>query len=160
MKEREMLFLQSIEDIIDHPSIRQMSHFTQHVSSVTCLEHSLFVSYMSFRICQFLKWDSRAAARGGLLHDLFLYDSRVKESHEGVHGFSHPKTALKNAEKVCELSQKEKDIIVKHMWPLTISFPRYKESYAVTIADKICATIEFCHAYHLMRTTKKLAIYA
>ena len=42
-----------------------------------------------------------------------------------------------------ELNDLEKDVIVKHMWPLTIKFPKYKESYIVTFVDKYCATVEF-----------------
>ena len=34
------------------------------------------------------------------------------------------------------------DIIVKHMWPLTVTLPKYRESYIVTLADKYCATSE------------------
>ena len=41
------------------------------------------------------------------------------------------------------LNDLEKDVIVKHMWPLTIKFPKYKESYIVTFVDKYCATVEF-----------------
>ena len=38
---------------------------------------------------------------------------------------------------------KEKDIILKHMWPVTFfHFPKYRESYLVTIADKICSSYE------------------
>ena len=155
-----MAFFASIEDIIDHPSIRTMNNFTRHASSVTCLEHSLLVAYMSFCICRFFGCDAASAARGGLLHDLFLYDSRSKKSHAGLHGFVHPKIALKNAEQVCPLTPKEKDIIIKHMWPLTVRLPRYKESFIVSTADKICATIEFCRVYHRVPTTKRLAVYA
>ena len=36
----------------------------------------------------------------------------------------------------------EKDIIVKHMWPLTITPPKYKESYILTLMDKFSATKE------------------
>ncbi len=37
----------------------------------------------------------------------------------------------------------EKDIIKKHMWPMTAVPPKYKESFIVTCVDKYCATIEF-----------------
>ena len=36
----------------------------------------------------------------------------------------------------------EEDIIGKHMWPLTAPLPYYKESYMVSLADKICAVCE------------------
>ena len=53
-------------------------------------------------------------------------------------------TALENAEKICNLNEKEKDIIVKHMWPVTLlSFPKYKESFLITIFDKRSALKSF-----------------
>ena len=148
-------FLYCIEDLIHTESVQEMRNISQHVD-INCLEHCIFVSYVSFLISRFLGLDYEAAARGGLLHDLFLYDWHIKGSHKGLHGFTHPKTALENASKLCELSQKEKDIIVKHMWPLTLKFPRYKESYVVSTADKICALAEMLHIYHLMKVSQKL----
>ena len=31
---------------------------------------------------------------------------------------------------------------MKHMWPVTLALPRYKESYLVILADKWCALTE------------------
>ena len=48
------------------------------------------------------------------------------------------------AEKLFNLNDKEKDIIVKHMWPVTLlSFPKYKESFLITIFDKRSALKSF-----------------
>ena len=80
-----------------------------------------------------------------MLHDLFLYVWRKKyRSIElpGLHAFVHPKIALKNASEIFELNDIEKDIIEKHMWPVTFSLPKYKESYIVTIMDKYSACLE------------------
>ena len=59
-----------------------------------------------------------------------------------MHAFLHPRLALKNASKITELSSREEDAILKHMWPLYRGIPKYKESYAVTLADKYAATLE------------------
>ena len=56
-----------------------------------------------------------------------------------MHAFLHPRLALKNASKITELSSREEDAILKHMWPLYRGIPKYKESYAVTLADKYAA---------------------
>ncbi len=49
-----------------------------------------------------------------MLHDLFLYDWRKKQDdRKGLHAFTHPKTAYKNASKLFALNEKEKDIILK-----------------------------------------------
>ena len=82
-----------------------------------------------------------------MLHDLFLYDwrgSKHKLHLKHFHAFIHPQIALYNAEKLFNLNDKEKDIIVKHMWPVTLlSIPKYKESFLITIFDKRSALKSF-----------------
>ena len=77
-----------------------------------------------------------------MLHDLFFYDWRTTKFDEGTHAYMHPRIAVKNAEKITELSDLEKDIILKHMWGATIAPPKYKESYIVTMVDKYWAVKE------------------
>ncbi|MDE7120932.1 MAG: hypothetical protein K2O42_02090, partial [Oscillospiraceae bacterium] len=43
----------------------------------------------------------------------------------------------------------ERDIIRKHMFPLCFPFPKYRESFIITIADKCCAASEIWHLYSL-----------
>lgn len=151
-------FFACISDLIGTPEVLSMDSVPQHVEDISCLFHSIFVAYLSFRMCRFFHLDFTAAARGGLLHDLFLYDWRVKGSHSGLHGFTHPQAALRNASQLCELSDMEKDIIAKHMRPLTLrSYPRYRESLVVSTADKICAVAEFFHLYHAMHMESRLS---
>ncbi|OQB11529.1 MAG: hypothetical protein BWY15_02450 [Firmicutes bacterium ADurb.Bin193] len=150
-------FYNCIHDLIQTPSVHAMSGISQHVN-VNCLEHSIFVSYISFLICRFFGLDYVAASRGGLLHDLFLYDRRQEGSHKGCHLFSHPAAALENASLLFVLTDMEKDIIVKHMWPLTTKAPKYKESFLVSCADKFCALVEMLFIYKLMNIDRKLAI--
>ena len=45
------------------------------------------------------------------------------------------------------LSQREQEIIEKHMWPLTPRPPRYAETYLVGLADKIAACLEMMRLY-------------
>ncbi|MBS6833741.1 MAG: HD family phosphohydrolase, partial [Clostridiales bacterium] len=91
--------------------------------------------------------------------DLFLYDWHQKGSHQGLHGFTHPAAALRNASQICALTEVEQDIIVKHMWPLTLrKVPKYRKSFVVSSADKICALAEMLQIYRLMRVAKKLNV--
>ena len=80
-----------------------------------------------------------------MLHDLFLYDWRDEPRKRGElpHGFTHPQKALENAREHFELDKLEEDIIVKHMWPLTIKMPKYPESYVIVMMDKYAALLEF-----------------
>ena len=86
-----------------------------------------------------LRVNERALIRGALLHDYFLYDWHNPDNGHRLHGFSHPYTSLKNAKRDYSITKRQADIIVKHMFPLTIVPPQTKEAWIVCLADKICA---------------------
>ena len=92
---------------------------------------------MAFRISKCFLLDCKATVRGALLHDLFHYD--WLRGGPKWHGIRHPRLVLQNALKVTSLSDKEQDIIKKHMWPLTVIPPRYAESWAVCFSDIYCS---------------------
>ncbi|MBQ7667862.1 MAG: HD domain-containing protein [Clostridia bacterium] len=117
--------------------------YMQHGNTSAFL-HSLKVACVSYSIAKKLKLkvDEKSLIRGSLLHDYFLYDWHDKNSCHGLHGFTHAKTALENAEKEFELNDVEKDMILKHMFPLNLKPPKHKESVILCIADKIVATCE------------------
>lgn len=150
-----MEYEQVVRELIRRPEVRAMQAIPAH-GGVNCLNHSIFVSYLSYRWVRRFGGDAQAAARGALLHDLFLYNWR-DGNHEGHHGFTHPKTALRNAERIARLNSTERDIILKHMWPLTPRKPAYHEAWVVSWMDKVCATCEALHLYHGLRMERKLS---
>ena len=144
-EENYIEFKNIINEIRSNPKVREMNNYMQH-STTSCYNHCLHVAYYTYLICKKYNLDYISGARGAMLHDFFLYDwhkHRNIQSLKDLHAFSHPKIALENSLKLFYLNNIEQDIILKHMWPLTISFPKYKESYIVTLADKYCATVEF-----------------
>lgn len=136
-------YKECVNDIVNTPVVQEMKEYNHH-SHTNCFEHSLHVSYYNYLICKKFGWDNRAAAKAGLLHDLFLYDWHKHKTGPGerMHGFEHPNKALKNARDHFSLTRKEGDIIVKHMFPLTITPPKYKESYVIVLTDKFCSVCE------------------
>ena len=91
-----------------------------------------------------------------MLHDLFLYDWRVRQpDRKGLHAFTHGKTACDNACKLFDLNEKEKDIILKHMWPVTIAFPKSFEGFILTFVDKYCAMSETAEVLKTRLFSKK-----
>ena len=137
-------YLAEVRDILANKEVQSMSGFIQH-GSTTCLEHSINVSYLTYLYCKEHGMDARAAARAGLLHDLFLYDWHqhyVRRKGEALHGFSHPRRALENAQKAFSLTAKEKNMILRHMWPLTVIPPKYKEGFVLLWYDKYCSMNE------------------
>ena len=137
-------FFHIIDDIISNETVQKMKLFRQHYDT-SCYDHCLRVSYYSYYIAKKLGLDYISTARAAMMHDLFLYDWRKKYRDielDGLHAFVHPKIALRNACNIFSLNPVEKDIIVKHMWPLTLPFPKYTESYIVTFMDKYSALRE------------------
>lgn len=149
-----------ISDLISNSTVQEMDKYRQHYNT-SCLEHCYNVAYYNYKICKKLGLDYVSATRAGMLHDLFLYDWRKPQpGRKRLHAFHHPRIALTNAKKIFELNKKEEDIILKHMWPLTIILPKYKESYIITISDKLCALQETGKHYHNMLTSKNSFRYA
>ncbi len=138
-------FYDIIKDIYEHDEFLKLKQHHHHNSSI--YDHVMDVSYFSYRACKFLKLDYRSAARGALLHDFFLYDWRNHDVPDlpakRYHGIEHPQIAIANAKKHFTLNDIEEDIIKKHMWPLTLVPPKYKESFIVSFADKYLASKEF-----------------
>lgn len=131
-----------ISDIINNPIVQDMKNFDQHYDC-SCFDHCLSVSFYSYLICKKFRLDYISMARAAMVHDLFLYDWRVKQpGRKRFHAFRHPYIAYKNASDLFDINVKEKDIILKHMWPLTIIPPKYLESYIITFVDKFCALQE------------------
>lgn len=129
-------FRNIIKDITENETVLKMKNYRQHYNTST-YDHCLYVAFYTYLICKKLKLNYISATRAAMLHDLFLYDWRVEKNEYGLHAFAHPKTAYENASKLFELNAIEKDIILKHMWPVTIfSFPKYKETFVIIITDK------------------------
>jgi uncharacterized protein len=142
-------YYEIIRDIEEHEEFLKLKEYFHHNSSIYA--HVNDVAYLSYRICKFLKLDHNSAARGALLHDFFLYDWRNHDvpdlSRHKYHGIAHPAIALANARKHFSINEIEADIIRKHMWPLTLVPPKYKESFIVSFADKYLSSKEFISEY-------------
>lgn len=149
-------YFEFVKDLLDSDVVNEMKNYRHHYST-TCFQHSLNVSYYNYLVCKKLGLDARSAARAGLLHDLFLYDWRTKEKKPGEkpHGFTHPQIALENAKAHFDVAKREEDMIVKHMWPLTVKLPKYAESYVIVAIDKYSAALEI--SVHLGRLMKNKA---
>lgn len=145
----EKEYYETVQDILDHEEFQKLKDYFHHNSSI--YHHVHDVAYLSYRISKYLKLDYRSTARGALLHDFFLYDWRNHDvpdlPREKFHGLEHPRIALANAKKHFSLNDIEEDIIKKHMWPLTITPPKYRESYIVSFADKYLSSKEFISEY-------------
>lgn len=110
------------------------------------MQHCIAVAKRSFALAEKFGWDidERELARGAMLHDYYQYNIKEEGLSAYKHGTSHPEIAMRKADEDFHLSEKEKNIIRGHMWPLTFAHPpKSREAILVSLADKDVAAKEF-----------------
>ncbi len=117
--------------------------YCQH-GDCSVFEHCANVAYVSCMLFRQMHIDADfdALITGALLHDYFLYDWHNRQTCHPAHAVYHPTLALHNARKDYQLTPKEEDIILHHMFPLTVLPPKSREAWMVCLADKLCAMTE------------------
>lgn len=129
-----------VKPILEHKEFQKRQKFPHH-GEKTVYDHSLEVSILSYRIAKKLKLDYKSAAIGGLLHDFYnkpWQDDQEKKPFFKRHGFVHASEARVNSKTYFNelMNQKIENIILRHMFPLNLTPPRYKEGWVITAVDK------------------------
>lgn len=134
-------FLDIVVPILESKEFQKRKEWKHH-ENCSLYEHLLAVSYLSYKICKKKNWEYKDAAIGGLLHDFYF---KPWQEHLGEkkpffkqHGFVHAHEAVINSYKFFPdlMNERIENIIERHMFPLNIIPPKYKEGWVVTYADK------------------------
>ena len=145
-----------VKPILINEEFQKRKLFPHH-HNLSVWQHSILVSFKSYMSARYFNADERICAIAGLLHDFYenawLYNEELKQLENGKylkdinvkktffqkHGFTHAKSAAKNYIKYFpELENKKiTNSIKRHMFPLNIIPPRYKEGLIITCIDKI-----------------------
>lgn len=138
-------FWNSIKGFLEADRYKEMKNYMQH-GDTTTYEHCIVVARLCFWLNRRFKFkaNEKELLTGAMLHDLYLYDWHDKDNgYHNLHGFTHPKRAAANARRFFNVTDKEKNAIETHMWPLTIGkVPKCKEAWILCGADKIIAFFE------------------
>lgn len=137
------LVFSQLADLMENSGLGKTSEYVQH-GDTSCLLHTVAVAYYSAKAAEKLgiRCSKKELLRGALLHDYFLYDWHDGKKERALHGFTHPNAALQNAQREFKLSRRERDIIKKHMFPLTAIPPACREAWIVCCVDKACSVYE------------------
>lgn len=150
-----------VEDILRNPEFQKRKLFMHH-HNITVWDHSILVSFKAFMASKYFKADKRVCAIAGLLHDFYSqawistpeleklengkYTTLMKEKKPWykMHGFTHAKDASINYVKYFPKLEDKKitNAILRHMFPLNIIPPRYKEGLIITTVDKLSSVRE------------------
>lgn len=138
-------WLALVSDILHNSKFIELQHCKHH-RGMSRLDHCIHVSYSCYLYCKRHNLAcTRIAARGGLLHDFFLYDYSACRGlrRHWLHGLFHPRFALLNAVGEFVLSGSERNVILRHMFPLTPIPPTNTASWLVVWFDKVWAMREY-----------------
>ena len=142
--EKDKKYNSIVSHILNNEEFNQIRGIEHH--GTTRYDHSLRVSYYSYKVTKALKLDYKETAIAGLLHDFFL-SKNLNVTDKLTSMFEHPKLALENAENHFYLSDMQKDIISSHMFPLIPNKPpKFLESWIVSMVDKGAAVYEFWYS--------------
>ena len=136
------------QQILNSEELRRAHAQTHHHWS-TVGEHTLRVAMTSLTICYALKKMNVEihvpdVVVGSLCHDLGILDRYQKYANDYVCSKEHAADSVKVAKQlVPDLSDLSKDIIERHMWPVSGKMPNSKEALIVSLADKYCAVKDF-----------------
>ena len=149
-------YYQIVKDILEHPEFQKRKNFLHHEGE-SVYDHVLEVSYYSYVYCKENYLDYKSAAIGGLLHDFYPKQwqqcKKVKKQFFDMHGFVHAREAYENAWKFFPqyMTPMIKDIILRHMFPVNIMPPKYKESWVITMTDKRVSLKVFHNPFGLLK---------
>lgn len=140
---QDPFFVKTAEEITSFGRYSSLKQWVQH-ARVSTYSHSVWVASFTYRMAKKLrlKVDYSSLIRGSLLHDYYLYDWHDKNKGFRGHGFKHPAISLRHAAEDYILNDIERDMIIKHMFPLTPIPPRYRESFCLSLCDKIISVLE------------------
>lgn len=144
-------FKELIQEIVSTEEFKKMKQYKHHRGGNT-YDHSIRVAYLCYRYYKRhnSKVNVNELIRGALLHDYFLYDRHDKSNPDYVcgliHGLVHPKRALANATRAYpNLTKTERDVIKRHVFPLTPIPPKTRCGWLVCFYDKVVAICDYCN---------------
>ncbi len=128
-----------IKDIIENSSFRELDSEMHH--GISRFQHSYRVAWGVYKLTKKLHFQYQEATRAALLHD-FYFNYQLEENGDVKNLVEHPSMAVLNASKYYDLSERQKNMIESHMFPLCKVMPKYKESFCITLVDKLVAIYE------------------
>lgn len=132
-------FEEIADEILKNRRFQKIATESHH--GITRMEHSMRVAKYTYKIAKKLNIDYVSATRAAILHDFFTVEEfgNVKGLAKGI---LHPDIALANSRLEFDINDIEANAIEAHMFPLSLTLPRYKESWLITLIDKGVAIFE------------------
>ena len=145
-----------VEKILLSDEFQKRKLFMHH-HDMSVWDHSTLVSFKAFLLARLFGADAKVCAIAGVLHDFYdqawISTPEIEKLDDGIHatymkqkkkffekhGFIHARKAVENYLKYFPEYENKRitNSILRHMFPLNIIPPRYKEGWIITYVDKI-----------------------
>lgn len=125
-------------DYLNHPKVVETKNYDHH--GINRFDHSYRVALHTYNITKAFHLNYNSATKAAILHDFFL--DEVADENAIKKLTNHPQVAVDNAKKYFDINEMEEDIIKKHMFPITLSPPKYIEGWIVDIVDDYVSIYE------------------
>lgn len=133
---KEIEFNNIVGDILKNEEFIKLKYEIHH--GISRLDHSLNVAKLTYLFCcKFHLKKTNKATRAALLHDFFL-----SQEVPGIKFINHPSVAVSNSLKYFAIDSFQENIIASHMFPMSKTIPKYKESWLISFCDKLAAIKE------------------
>ena len=126
-------YLNIINDIVNNEEFQKLKNVRHHLCT-TRYNHSYNVALKTYKMCKKRNLDYISATRAALLHD-FFFDDEINNRLKRL--VKHYEKAINNASKITELSDKEKQMISSHMFPVGGTIPKSKEALIIDYCDDV-----------------------
>ena len=154
----EAEFIHLIKNIIRTETFAATKHHKHHIRG-TLYAHSIKVAYLCYlhHKRHALRIPLAEFVQGALLHDYYLYDLHGSGTPHKFHWLRHPRIALQNAERdYPNLTRAQRDMIARHMFPMTLIPPTTLACWLVCFYDKVAAVSDRFGADRWSKIEKEL----
>ena len=139
--EQDSDYINLVSSVLYDDKFNEIKNIEHH--GITRYDHSVKVSYYSYKLAKALKLNYKSVARAGLLHDYFITNPNANFKDKVKSTLTHSKVALNMANNNFGVNEMEADIIRSHMFPFGSTIPKYAESWLVNFVDKFIGFSEF-----------------
>ena len=142
-------FYEITRDIFNHSEFKKLRYYKHH--GITRFDHCIRVAQYAYKLSKKLNLDVVEVTRAALLHDFFTNEVDKLPAFERY--ATHPKYAVKNAKKYFNISKRQEDMILTHMFPIGFKIPRNFEGWLIDLIDDYSAIVERMYSFKLQLST-------
>lgn len=132
-------FLMETNSVLRLPPLLEAADVQHHGRANSLRDHCIRTGWCAFRLCRAFRVDKSteiSTVQAALIHD-------ITGDYGNESWIDHGERAARYMSGWMPLNERQKNAVSCHMFPSCKGLPRYKESWIVSLADKLVAIREY-----------------